>query len=227
MVRKPWFVEDTGFSWRMSDEDRGTFMRICPDKHYPKGSAVFRMGDPATDLHVIAAGQVKLVSTSPSGNERILAVCGPDDFIGEAFLHEAEFYRADAVALTDAVTCPVSREQFLRLARKAPTVALLFSKILASQLAHCRAQLGGSFDPVKKRVVRALLEQARRFGTPLEGGWCELHTELRHEEMAALVSATRVSVTTALAELREEGLVLGSRGAYRLNLPGLTSLLEL
>lgn len=222
---QPWFIKDTGFSKRIAPEDRAAFMRVCPERHYPKGSVIFRMGDPATHLHVIAEGQIKLVTPTPSGNERILAICGPDDFIGEAFLRDAERYRADAVALTDAVTCPMSRAQFIQLGLRAPNFIVGFAEILASHLFDCRTQLASAYDPIKLRVARVLLEQAQRFGKP-EGEWCELETNLKHEDIAALISATRVSVTMAMTELREEGLIEGSRGHYRLYLPALSSLLD-
>jgi CRP/FNR family transcriptional regulator, cyclic AMP receptor protein len=224
-ARKPWFVRDTGFSEQLDPRDRQMFMRVCPKRLYPRGDTIFRLGDPATSLHVIAEGQVKLVTVAPSGHERILAICGPDDFIGEAFLGEAQHYRVDAVALTAVVTCPMSREQFLELALRAPTFTLSFTEILTSKLFSCREQLSYAYDPIKQRLVRTLLEQAERFGVASGGGWCDLRTELRHDELASIISATRVSVSTAFAELREAGHVEGSRGRYRIHLPSLRALL--
>ena len=78
------------------------------------------------------------MATTPGGLEHILAVLGPDDFIGEAFLRDAQPYRADAVALTPAVTCLMNREQFLELALRAPTFTLSFPEILAGHLFGCR-----------------------------------------------------------------------------------------
>jgi CRP/FNR family cyclic AMP-dependent transcriptional regulator len=138
MNERPWFIRDTAFSTRISEEDKAAFMQICPVKQYQEGDAVFSSGDPATDLHVIAAGQIKLVVPSDSGQERILAVCGKDDFIGEAFLSTIEHYRVDAIALTEAMTCPISRTQFLQLSLNAPHFVLSFVEILASRLANCR-----------------------------------------------------------------------------------------
>ena len=225
-VTQPWFVRNTEFSARVDPRDHETFMRVCPERRYGRGETIFRTGDPATDLHVIAEGQVKLVAPAPGGHERILAVCGPDDFVGEAFLREAQRYRADAVALTSAVTCPMNREQFLELALRAPTFTLSFAEILAGHLFGCREQLAYASDPVKGRLTRALLEQAERFGRPSAGGWCELATELRHDELASLINATRVSVSTAFAELRTYGFVEGSQGRYRIHVPGLQGSLD-
>jgi CRP-like cAMP-binding protein len=130
----------------------------------------------------------------------------------------------DAVALTDATTCPVSRAQFLQMSLQAPALTLAFCEVLASHLFHCRDQLSSSYAPVKVRAIRVLIEQAERFGRPQEHGWVELSTELKHEEIASMISATRVSVSMAIADLRDDGVLDGTRGEYRLNLPALRDL---
>jgi hypothetical protein len=114
-VIQPWFLNSTDFYERVSKEDLEVFRRICPRQHYQKGSYIFRSGDPASELHLIEEGRVKLVSLTPTGGARILAFCGHGDFIGEAFLKEKNRYRADAVALSEVATCPMSRTQFLQL----------------------------------------------------------------------------------------------------------------
>lgn len=227
MAEQPvWYIRDTGFMESVDPRDREVFLNTCPERNYEVGDTIFRIGDPATSLHVVAMGKVKLVRPTVEGRERILAVCGPDDFIGEAFLRESEDYRVDAVALTQVRTCPISREQFKKVAAQAPGFALTFAEILASHLFYCRDQLSASYDPVKIRVGKILMEQAERFGRPLEGRWHLLETELKHEDIAALASATRVAVTMAISELRELELLRGSRGRYELDLDQLRTLTE-
>jgi CRP/FNR family transcriptional regulator, cyclic AMP receptor protein len=221
---KPWFIKETGFTQRVSEKDMEFFMKVCPEKRYQKGETIFYTGDPATDLHVIASGQVKLVTATPSGSERILAILGANDFFGEAFLSENAHYRVDAVALTDTSTCPVSRQQFLQMAQGAPGFTLTFAEILAQHLFDCRDQLTTSYAPVKARVIKALLDQAERFGEAEADGWFKLSTQLKHEELASMITATRVSVSMTMAELRDEGLLEGTRGEYRLNVEALRGL---
>ena len=217
-----WFAQDTHFSEVMKGDVMDEFMRVCPERPFARGSYLFRQGDPATQMHVIAKGQVKLVSLTPEGNERVVAVVGPDDFIGEAFVIDTAHYLLDAVAITDVVACPMDRDQFTRLALHAPAFTVRFAEILATNLVQCRQLLTHSLDPVKRRVAKVLLDQAERFGEPQGGGdLVSLQTELRHDDIASLASATRVSASTAIAELRELGIVEGSRGAYRMSLEGL------
>jgi CRP/FNR family cyclic AMP-dependent transcriptional regulator len=217
-----WFAQRTRFTEVMAGDAMDEFMRVCPERPFARGSYLFRQGDPATQMHVIAKGQVKLVSPTPEGNERVVAVVGPDDFIGEAFVIDTDRYLLDAVAITDVVACPMDRDQFTRLALHAPTFTVRFAEILATNLVQCRQLLTHSLDPVKRRVAKVMLDQAERFGERLDGGdLVSLQTELRHDDIASLASATRVSASTAIAELRELGIVEGSRGTYRMSLAGL------
>jgi len=226
MTDSPFIVRNTRFSEVISRQDMDVFMRVCPERPYERGDSVFRAGDPAREMHVIARGQVKVTVATPEGDERILAICGPDDFIGDAFVADGAAYRADAVALTEVVTCPVSRDQFLQMSLKAPGFVLGVCEILSGHLFDCRAQLASGYDPVLVRVAKVLVDLAERFGERGADGWVTLASNLKHEEIASMVSATRVSVTMAVGELRERGLLEGSRGTYRLHVPALTSMAE-
>jgi CRP/FNR family cyclic AMP-dependent transcriptional regulator len=171
-VIQPWFLNSTDFYERISKEDLEVFRRICLRQHYQKGSYIFRSGDPASELHLIEEGRVKLVSLTPTGGTRILAFSGHGDFIGEAFLKEKNRYRVDAVALSEVATCAMSRTQFLQLTEERVFFALIFAEMLADQLDYCRNTLSDSYGSVKLRVAKVLLQQAQHFGKPLEeAGW--------------------------------------------------------
>jgi CRP-like cAMP-binding protein len=219
-----WFVRETAFDKRMGEQEMAQFVEHCSIRRYRRGDMLFRMLDPALELFIITEGQIKLVRATARGTERILAIGGPNDIVGEAFLSGKDCHRADAVALTDAAACVVTPEKYRLLVQQMPRFGQIFTEILSTRLFHCREYLVSSCDPVKIRVMKVLTELTYRFGKPLQVGWYELDTELGHDDIAAMVNATRVSVTTAFTELRDRGLLEGTRGQYRLNVPALESL---
>ena len=78
-----------------------------------------RLGDSALRLQLIASGRVKLARPTANRKERIpaiSAICGRDDFLGEAFLRDAGHYRSAAIAMSDVTTRPTSRDEYRRLA---------------------------------------------------------------------------------------------------------------
>lgn len=121
----------------------------------------------------------------------------------------------------------MSKPQFLLMTEHTPNFAATFAGILAEGLFRCRDQLGHSIDPVRLRVALVLLDQVRRFGfAETDPGWWRLNTNLRHDEIAAMISATRVATTMAMTELKEQGLLKGTRGTYLVDLEQLTELTE-
>ena len=55
---------------------------------------------------------MKLSRAGRLGAERILTVCGPDDFFGESFLTSSAVTLSDAICLTEqAIICPINRAQ--------------------------------------------------------------------------------------------------------------------
>lgn len=205
----------------LTPDEKEQLQRVCPPRPFRKGEAIYRYGDRANDLYIVLEGKVKISVPTPDGGERILSVLGTEDFFGESFLSGLERHTSDAVALTDrVVACPVCMDKFLVLAARVPNVALALARVMAGRIRELEAQLEATTAPVSARVGEALLAYARRFGEP-GGTLTHLKLDLTHEELASFVGSTRVTVTNALGELRDLGLVEGTRGSYDLDVPSL------
>ena len=94
---------------------------------------------------------------------------------------------------------------------------VLLSSILATRLQDLQTRLEALDQPVQVRLAQVMLDLARRLGHETEPGIYELHVELRHEEIASLAQASRVSATQAISAWRQREIVVGTRGQYRVN----------
>jgi CRP/FNR family transcriptional regulator len=65
-------------------------------------------------------------------------------------------------------------------------------------------------DDVNTRVVKLLLRLNARYGRPLETGGSLLDLPLTHQDMADMIGTTRQSVSSAVAQLRQQGLLTSS-----------------
>jgi CRP/FNR family transcriptional regulator, cyclic AMP receptor protein len=222
-----WVIEQSGVIGHMTDADMQVLGGICPPRPYVKGDRLYRSGEEAHSLFVLLDGHVKISTPARLGGERIVTVCGPDDFFGESFLTGAQERASDAVCLSDtAVACSISRSQFLELARRAPTVMLAFAVVLAEHAQRLQAQLDHLARPAPVRLARTLISLAERFGQAAQPGWFDLDVNLKHEDLAGLAHLSRVTVTEYLSAWRAQELVLGSRGRYTINREGLLTLCE-
>lgn len=215
---RAWAVKGARWSEQLTETELHAVGAICPHRPYRRGEHVFRQGDAAAYLYVLIEGHVKLSTPSWLGSERVMHVCGPDDFFGENFLTQAESCAADALVVSErALICPISREQFMTVVREVPSAALAFAAALAHRNAELETKLGVMSQPVQARLAHVMIELAQRLGTPTENGTYQLQVELRHDELASLAGTNRVSATHALSLWRKRQLVKGTRGHYQVN----------
>jgi CRP-like cAMP-binding protein len=221
------YLQQPGFMERLSEYERTRLGQLCPPKTYRRGDYLFRAGDRCDALTIVIRGQIKLTRPTPSGQERIIFIAGEGDLLGTNFLDPNARFRSDGVCLGEVMVCPVSRDHIGQVARELPNVPLRLAEVLSERLSYLEDQLELSTAPVLQRLGQALLWLCGRFGREQEGGWWELSLELRQEDLAALCGTTRVTITHSLGSLREQGLVEGTRGSYRIRLEALERYLEI
>ncbi|GGM18046.1 Crp/Fnr family transcriptional regulator [Deinococcus aerophilus] len=222
-----WSLQGTRWSGLLPDEDMRIMGQICPPVPYQRDERVYRHGDPASSLYILLEGHVKLTQPTWLGGERVVSVCGPDDFFGENFLTGADVCQAHAICLSDqAVVCPVSRPQFLEVAARLPNVALNLAMVLARRNADLEYKLQAMTQPVQVRLARVMVELALHHGEELRAGRYHLTLDLRHDEIASMANASRVSATQAISAWRSQQLVMGTRGDYHIDVGGLEQLIE-
>ena len=179
------------------------------------GTALFRVGDAATSLFKLREGLVKLSVVTPQGSEHILGFYGADDILGSASLRSPQRHLAEAIAITDVRYDTVSPEHTHHLVVD-----------LEAQLRRSQESLALASAPVIVRLAATLLDLNERFGKAQCETHCRLALPLRHEDYAAAIHATRVSVTTAFAALRQADIVLGQRSDYLIDAPRLRQLTQ-
>ena len=223
-----WTLHASGVRERLRETDLHVLATVCPPRTYRRGDHVYRLGDAADDLYVLIDGSVKLSAPARLGGERVLAVCGPDDFFGESFLTGGSVRNADAVCLdTGTVVCAISRDAFLTLARQSPGVVLAFTAAFAARAHDLQERLGFLSHRAEMRLARVFLDLAVRLGQGPQPGlepveWVTLSLDVRHEDLAGLAHMSRATVTEVLSQWRALGLLVGTRGEYQVNVGGLS-----
>jgi len=179
-----------------------------PRRELGKGERLYGAGDPADTVFRVDQGLVKLSIDVASGRERIIGVAGPGDLIGALTPGQRDLHEG-AEALSGSVVVTV-----VPRAEAADFEPALF-RAAGDQLARVTLALEDGELPVAARLARALLRLGERFGQPSESGIVRLTLPLTHENLAAMIGAARETTTATLGELRQLGLLEGTRGSYR------------
>lgn len=96
---------------------------------FNQGQTIFREGDPGDQLYIVSEGQVDIVTDS-----QLLETVKPGGILGEMALIDDKPRSATAIARTDCVLAPVSRQHFLTLVERTPLFALQVMRVMAERL---------------------------------------------------------------------------------------------
>jgi len=90
--------------------DEDTILDMCNHKEeqsYLKGEIINHEGEKITDFKYLKTGLVKLFRSSSDGNEQVVAITRPFEFVSNMSIFSGEKYRYSVAALEDSVVCSV------------------------------------------------------------------------------------------------------------------------
>ena len=187
---------------------------------YPlkSGQALFRAGDPGDGCYRVEQGLMKVVVASPQGEERIIAILGPDAIVGELAMIDGLPRSASVVAIRDCALRFVSRDAFEECKAAHPEICQYLMSTLATRLREADDALAAAtFLTVKGRLARALLELADHVGQDNGAGHILLHHKISQSDLAAMAGVARENVSRTLSEWRRRELVTQSSNYYCIN----------
>src|SRR5262249_60609384 len=165
---------------------------------------------PADSLHLIVKGRFAVRVMTPLGEPATIAVRGPGDSFGEMALVGGVRRSATIEALEESETFCVYEGDFHRLRRKYPEVNQLLIGFLTNEVRMLNERLlEALYVPVERRVLRRVVELARRYGP---GGDGSVEIPLTQEELAGLAGSTRATVNSVLRDAEKRGLIELRRG---------------
>lgn len=96
---------------------------------FRQGQTIFREGESGDQLYIVAEGQVDIVTDG-----QLLETVNPGGILGEMALIDDKPRSATAIAHTDCMLAPVSRQHFLTLVERTPLFALQVMRVMAERL---------------------------------------------------------------------------------------------
>jgi CRP/FNR family cyclic AMP-dependent transcriptional regulator len=188
----------------VSDDEVARLAGSAFPRRLVRGQVLFTEGERSEHLFAVTSGRLKVVVTSPQGDELVLAVLGPTDALGELSVLDGASRSAGAVAVDDVVLWCVPAEQVRDLLRRSPAVAMAVAVELAAQV---RRLTGAAADLVfldlPRRLAKLLVADAAAEG--LNG--------LSQGEVAAQLGVTRQTLNRALQRFQDRGWIEVHRGA--------------
>jgi CRP/FNR family transcriptional regulator, cyclic AMP receptor protein len=172
---------------------------------YSKKEVIFSQGDDADAVFYIKKGKVKVAIVSKQGKEAVIALLGPDEFVGEGCLIGQPKRLTTASAMTECQTMRVAKAEIQRVLQDEPTFSQMFVSHILARNARVEEDLADQlFNSTEKRLARLLLLLAN-FGK--EGRTEPILAKISQETLAEMIGTTRSRVSHFMNKFRELGFI--------------------
>ena len=179
------------------------FARSRPPVRCSPGYLIYLQDTEATCFYYLKSGKVKSFIQSEDGGERVLNLYTAGSLFGEASFFDELPRVSSAVAVVPCEIVPIDRELVTQEFARNPELALAMVRYLARTVRLLSGQVDQmAFRPARWRVANCLLTLASGAGA----------VSCTQDDIAAAVSASRVTVSLVLNEFAQRGWVeLGYR----------------
>jgi CRP/FNR family transcriptional regulator, nitrogen oxide reductase regulator len=193
-------------------------------RRLPAGAMLYREGEPARAVHVLASGFVKMVQTTPDGEHVITRYVSPGEAFGIPALLDG-LYPADAITVTTCIELQWPSSIIKDLMIHHPTIALNAMRDLEVRLREMESRMRDlSNGPVERRIAHALSKLVEKFGQPIADG-IEFPFPLSRQDLADLAGTTLHTVSRTLGSWEALGHI--KRGRRRVVISDVAALNQL
>lgn len=183
------------------------FRAIKVPRAYSRGSTIFMEGQPSDGVYLLCEGRVKLSACSQDGKVIILGIAEPGDILGLSAAMNGLDHETSAEAVEKCRANYIKSVDLLRFLRNNPEACLNAAKQLSRNYLTAYHQICslGLSDSVADKLAKLFLGWSGNGSGPT--GRVHLKNQFTHEEMAEMIGTSRETVTRALRNLRESGLI--------------------
>jgi CRP-like cAMP-binding protein len=209
--------------WSLLDEEHRELVRSAStEQRFHRGDIIVQEGAAARFVLILRSGRVKVVASTHSGYETVLAVRGSGDIIGEMGVVDDQPRSASVLCLDTVHVLSTPSAAFTRLRRTYPQFANALLAVVTARLRLADARFTEHGDArVAVRLAALLINLVVDHGVPGPGGVI-IAMRLSQSDLAGLIGASREAVVLALRSLRTDGVL--STGRQRLTIHHMAAL---
>ncbi len=191
----------------LDDKALEDISRMSVRQTYKKDNMVLIEEEIGSTMFIILRGRVKISRISDEGREVILSILVDGDFFGEMSILDGQTRSANAVTLEDSELMLIQRENFLRILRDYPQVAINLLKELAHRLRRSDEQIKSlSLQNAMGKVASTILRIADDSGI-IKHGQVEISQLPPQQDLANMAGTSRETISRVIKSLGQMGYV--------------------
>lgn len=189
----------------LAPAERAELERRISYANYPSGHIFYAPEEYSDELLILRSGRVRIYKLSPEGRAMTLLVLEPKSIFGEMMLVDHWTQDSFAEAMTDCTVGALGRSDLRRALSSYPALALRVMETMSRRLRALENKLADvAFKSVPQRLATVLLNLA---DVQPAGESPPAVVRYTHQQLAEMIGSYRETVTKAIGEFREAGLI--------------------
>lgn len=183
-----------------------SIQELCDHKQersYNKGEIINHEGEKITDFKYLKSGLVKLYRRAPNGDEQVITITRPFEFVSNMSIFSDEKYKYSVSALEDSVVCTVELEYIKKLflinggfaSNLLTKISIINDKIIGQTLDIRQKNLAGRVAFVLLYFTKDIYK-SRVFDIPVS-----------RKEIADYIGMSTANVIRTLSGFKRDGII--------------------
>lgn len=191
----------------LSSENQAGIVQLIHVKKAQKEEIIYNAGQKNSSLYVLHSGSVKISRYNENGEEQVVRVLMPGDFIGEHSLFEDKVSEHFAISTENSVLCVLSGSQLKKHISQHPEIAFRIINELNNRLLSAESKMEQfNLSSAEKRIATSILD--------LSKGASSFELPFSKQNWASLLGMSQETLSRKLGELKQNNVVklTGQRG---------------
>jgi CRP-like cAMP-binding protein len=195
----------------MTAADLDQMLAKAKSQRIAREGAVFEQDEEAHSFFLLLDGHVRVVKTTPDGQQVIVRYISPGELMGIAHALGRTTYPATAIAVVDCVVLAWPGHLWPEFAAAFPNFGANTYKTVGSRLQDAQTRIVEmATEQVERRVAHALLRLIQQTGKKTENGIL-IDFPISRQDIAEMTGTTLHTVSRLLTAWEERGLVKSGR----------------
>ncbi len=192
----------------LTPEQRAPIERQITYAEYPAGHIFYAPEEYSAQLLILRRGRVRVYKLSSEGRALTLLILEPMAIFGEMMLADEWVQDSFAEAMSACTVGMLGRKEVRQILSAYPDVALRFMEAMSRRLRALEHKLADvAFKSVPQRLATVLLNLADNQPEPAISTSPPAVVRYTHQQLAEMIGSYRETVTKAIGEFRESGLI--------------------
>ncbi|MGR3623379.1 Crp/Fnr family transcriptional regulator [Pseudophaeobacter sp.] len=180
-------------------------------KRYERDTVIFREGFEADRFYLLLDGYLRVVRTTPEGEQIIALHISPGQLFGIAPALQRETYPASAIAASESLALSWPVRLWETFTQNYPSFSTESYKTLGARLGEMQTRITElATQAVERRVAAALLRLVSQSGRKVEGG-VEIGFPITRQNISEMTGTTLHTVSRLLAAWEKSGIIKSAR----------------